>query len=105
MLRTEPNAWIHAAATLCVFALAFWLQVGRMKWCLLILAVVSVWVSEAFNTVLEIMADLMMGERYSPMVKRAKDIAAAAVLAACFGAVAIGILVFGPALFAKLGNS
>ena len=102
MLRTEPNAWIHAFATVAVLGLAFWLQVGRVKLCVLILSVVSVWAAEAFNTVLEIMADLVVVDRYSRTVKRAKDVAAAAVLVASMGALAIGLIILGPPLYERL---
>ena len=102
MLRTEPNAWAHALATVSVLGLAFWLEVGRIKLCLLVLAIVCVWAAEAFNTVLEIMADLVVPDRYSYPVKRAKDIAAGAVLSACIGAALIGLIVLGPPLAARL---
>lgn len=102
MIRTEPNAWVHAFATLLALGLAFWLDVGRVKLCILILSIVSVWTAEAFNTVLEIMADLVVMDRYSRIVKRAKDIAAAAVLVASMGALAIGLIVLGPPLYERL---
>ena len=102
MLWTEPNAWVHAFATALALGLAFWLQVGRVKLCILILSIVSVWAAEAFNTVLEIMADLVVVDRYSRIVKRAKDIAAAAVLVASMGALAIGLIVLGPPLLERL---
>ena len=102
MLRTEPNAWVHALVTVLVLGTAFWLEVGRIKMCLLILAIGSVWAAEAFNTVLEIMADLVVPDRYSLLVKRAKDIAAGAVLTACIGAALIGLIILGPPLAARL---
>lgn len=103
MLRTEPNAWVHALATIAVIALAFWLEVGTIKFCVLILAIVCVWAAEAFNTVLEIMADLVVPDRYSRSVKRAKDIAAGAVLLACIGAAMMGLIILGPPLAARFG--
>jgi len=102
MLVSEPNAWVHALATIAVLGLAFWLRVGRVKFCLLILAIVSVWAAEAFNTVLEIMADLAVPEPHSKVVRRAKDISAGAVLVACLGALAVGVIVLGPPLLARL---
>ena len=94
MIRSEHNAWIHALATMLALGLAWRFQVGRVGFALIVIAIVIVWVAEAFNTVLEIMADLMVGERYSETVKRAKDIAAAAVLIATIGAVVIAILCY-----------
>ena len=102
MLSTEPNAWIHAFATVAAVYLSWWLKLDGVGWILIILAIVFVWTAEAFNTVLEIMADLVVGERYSQIVKRAKDIAAAAVLIASFGALAVGLIILGPPLYERI---
>ena len=106
MLRTEHNAWVHAVATVLVLILCSWLKISRNDFALVIVAIVMVWAAEAFNTVLEIMADLVItGEQPSQAIKRAKDIAAGAVLAACLGAAAIGIIVLGPYLSQRLSQS
>ena len=102
MLFTEHNAWIHALATILALDFAWWLGIDRTGFALIIIAIVIVWVAEAFNTVLEVMADLVVGQRYSKMVKRAKDIAAAAVLIATLGAAGIGVVIFGPPLCQRL---
>lgn len=103
MMRRQHNAWIHAFATALAFFLAYWLRIGKEQLSLIMMAVVGVWVAEAFNTVLELMANLMVGDRYSRVVKRAKDIAAAAVLIASVGALCVGVSIFGPLLFERFG--
>lgn len=95
LLRTEYNAWIHAAATLAVVALAAALRLGRDEWLWLILCVTLVWVAEAFNTALERLADAVSDD-YHPAIKRAKDLGAAAVLIAAIGATVVAAIVFGP---------
>ena len=102
MISTEHNAWFPALATMIVIALACWFRITVVEFAFIVIAIVLVWIAEAFNTVLEIMADLVVGERYSRLVKRAKDIAAAAVLFAVIGAVVIGILILGPHLYNQL---
>ena len=102
MLFTEHNAWVHVLGTILALDFAWWLEVDRNGWALILIAIVLVWIAEAFNTVLEIMADLVVGQRYSKMVKRAKDIAAAAVLIAAMGAVGIGISILGPPFYHRL---
>ncbi len=102
MVMTEHNAWVHALATIVVLDLAWWLKVSSVEFALIVISVVLVWIAETFNTVLEIMADLVVGRRYSRIVKRAKDIAAAAVLIAALGALAIGITILGPHLYLRL---
>ena len=97
MLLNEHNAWLHAAATVLVIVLGLTLHVSRGDWCLLTLAVVSVWVAEALNTAFEFLCNVASPD-FHPMVEKAKDVAAGAVLLAAIGATAVGLLVFVPAL-------
>jgi len=102
LLATQHNAWIHAAATVVVVALGVALGVSRLEWALLIFAIALVWTAEGFNTALEWLCDVAAPE-YHPLVKKAKDVAAAAVLLAAIGSALIGLLVFGPRLLVLLG--
>jgi diacylglycerol kinase (ATP) len=95
MLRTQHNAWIHAAATVLALLLAALLRVSPLEWALLILACLAVWVAEALNTALEFLADATIKE-FHPEIGKAKDIAAGAVLLAAGGAMAVGLIVFVP---------
>lgn len=97
MLAREHNAWIHAAATIAVAALALFFGVTRLEWALLGLAVGLVWAMEALNTALELLAD-EVAPQFRPGIGRAKDVAAFAVLVAALAAVAVGCLVFFPYL-------
>lgn len=97
MLLTQHNTWIHLAATLLVIATGVILRIERMDWCWLIIAIIGVWVAEAFNTALEFLADALHPERH-PMIGKAKDAAAGAVLLAAVGSVFIGLLILGPNL-------
>jgi len=102
MLRTQHNAWIHLAATAAVIAGGAWFALGREEWVWLILAVVAVWTAEALNTAFELLCDVASPE-FHPMVKQAKDVAAAAVLITAIGSAAIGVIVFAPRVWAVLG--
>ncbi len=95
MLRTQHNAWVHLAATVTVFATAAALRVSAADWLWLITAVVLVWVAEAMNTAFEHLCDVVSPE-FHEGVKRAKDVAAGAVLICAAGAVVIGLVVLGP---------
>jgi diacylglycerol kinase (ATP) len=102
LARSQPNAWIHALATAAVCGLALALGVGRAEWTWLAAAIAAVWAAEAMNTALESLADALHPAPH-PMVARAKDLAAAAVLLAAAGAAAVGLLVLGPPLLRALG--
>ena len=102
MLASEPNARIHAIATVVVVILAYRFKIEVGEWALIILVIAGVWMAEAFNTVLELMANLAVGARYSKTVKRAKDIAAGGVLVAAIASVCVGLIVLGPPLLERL---
>ena len=51
--------------------------------------------AEAMNTAVEFVVDLV-SPHYHPLAGKAKDVAAAAVLLAAFGAVIIGLIIFLP---------
>lgn len=101
VLASQHNARIHVAVTLAVLAAGAGFGVSRLEWCALLAAIALVWAAEALNTALETLADAVAPERH-PLVGRAKDAAAGAVLLAALGAAAIGLLVLGPHLFELL---
>ena len=101
IIRTEHNAWVHAVFTVLILLLSWWLEVSFIQFALLVLAIVSVWVAEAFNTVVEILVDIV-SPSFSESAKRAKDIGAAAVLIAAIGAIILGSVILGPLLYEKL---
>lgn len=98
LVSTQPNARIHAVATLAVVAAAAIFHVDRSEWCLLILAIALVWVAEGLNTAIEFTVDLVSPERQK-LAGWAKDVAAGAVLVASLAAAAIGLIIFFPRLF------
>jgi diacylglycerol kinase (ATP) len=102
MLRSQHNAWLHALATLLVVMLGLIGKLERLEWVALIVAVVSVWTAEALNTAFEFLCDVASPE-FHPLVEKAKDVAAGAVLISALGAACIGGLVLIPALL-RLGS-
>jgi diacylglycerol kinase len=101
LLRTQHNAWIHAAVNLAVILLALWLRRSALEWAVLVVAMMAVWVAELINTAVEAAVDLSTTER-SRQAGLAKDVAAGAVLVAAGGAVLVGLLVLGPPLWTRL---
>lgn len=97
MLRTQHNAWLHLAATAAVVAAGFALRISNADWRWLIAAIALVWVAETMNTAFEHLCDVV-SPQFHPSVKRAKDIAAAAVLVCATAAAILGVLTFWPYL-------
>jgi len=101
VLRTQPNAWIHAAASVLVLLLSAWLQLKGSELALIITAIGMVWMAEFLNTALEAVVDLASPQQHN-LARVSKDVGAAAVLIAALCAVMIGLLVLGPPLWARL---
>jgi diacylglycerol kinase len=101
-LRTQRNARIHVLLAIVVIVLGVALDLAPVDWAVLALTIGFVFVSELLNTVVETVIDLVT-EEYHPLAKRAKDVAAGAVLASSITAVVVGLLVLGPPLLRHLG--
>jgi diacylglycerol kinase (ATP) len=95
MFGSQHNAWIHATATVAVVAFGLGFGISRSEWCVLVLAMVAVWSAEALNTAFEFLCDVASPE-FHPLVEKAKDVAAGAVLLSAIGAAVVGSLVFEP---------
>lgn len=95
MLASEPNARLHAIATVLVVLAGFGFGIERDEWLAVVLAIGAVWMAEAFNTAFEALCDVVSPERH-PQIERAKDVAAGAVLLAALAALAVAVIVFGP---------
>lgn len=97
MVVSQHNAWLHAAATLAVIGAGAAVRLQRLEWLGLVVATVLVWMAEAINTAFEFLCDVA-SPGFHPLVARAKDVAAAAVLICAAGALATAAFVFAPHL-------
>lgn len=97
MVTSQHNAWIHAVSTFATVGLGLSLGISRLEWIGLVFAIVSVWTAEAINTALELLCDVASPD-FHPLVEKAKDVAAGAVLISAVGAAVTGLLVLGPRL-------
>jgi len=94
-VAAQPNARIHAVASVLVVALGLALGLPAASWAALLLAMGLVWAAELLNTALEALADAVAPDHHEG-VGRAKDAAAGAVLVAAVAAAGVGLLVLGP---------
>jgi diacylglycerol kinase len=90
--RTQRNVRIHAGVTAAVTVAGIVVRLDAIEWALTALAVALVLAAELLNTAIEAVVDLVSPDDH-PLAKHAKDVAAAAVLVACAGAVGIGVCV------------
>lgn len=95
----EGNFRRESLIALLVFFCAWWFKVGRFQWFILLLAVMLVFLMELWNTIIENVVDLVVGQHFDVRAKRIKDMSAGAVLVASAIAVLCGLYVFFPPLW------
>lgn len=96
--KQEHNAWIHLVATIIVAFMTLYFNVRGAELLAIVVVVGMVWVSEAFNTVIERIIDHISPTRH-PRVEYIKDLSASAVMLSSLTAVLIGVIVFLPKIF------
>lgn len=96
--RSEHNAWLHLAATVCVLAMALWFRLSSAETIQMVFAIGFVWSAELFNTCVERIMDFVSTDRH-PQIKFIKDMAAGAVLVAAITSLIIGAIIFIPKIF------
>ncbi len=98
MFQSQANARIHLAAAIFVGAAGVFFGLERGEWLWIALAIGLVWAAEAMNTAFEFLCDVV-SPTHSEAVRRAKDIAAGAVVITAVVAVIIGTVIFLPYIF------
>ena len=91
LIRNEPNAKIHLVFATILLVAATFLGASIDDWCWFIFCITIVISVEALNTAIERLGDRISPER-DPMIRDAKDTAAAAVLWVSIGAAFIGTI-------------
>jgi diacylglycerol kinase len=100
LIRTQPNAQLHLAATVGAIAVGFLLRLERWEWVAILLCIGLVWAAEALNTALEFLAN-EVDINHRSGIGKAKDVAAAGVLIAAM----ISILIAGVILVHHLPHA
>jgi diacylglycerol kinase len=98
--RSQWNFRVHLSAAIGVIGLAAWLRVSRWEWVGLILCIGLVLTTELVNTAIETAVDLACPEQHD-LARRAKDVAAGAVLIASLTAAIAGTVILLPHLIGR----
>lgn len=100
LFKEEHNSWVHLLFTIFAITLAFWLKISLLEWILVVFCIGFVFVAEIINAAIENICDFISPERHT-MIKRIKDLSAAAVLFSAITSLIIGSLIFLPKLIDK----
>lgn len=93
LLKSENNAKFHLLATGFAISLAFYFEVEKWEWALIVVSILTVFAAEAFNTAIEKLCDYIQPDKQAAIGK-IKDLAAAGVLFAAISAFVIGLIIF-----------
>jgi diacylglycerol kinase len=100
-VRSERNMKIHLVIALLVLIAGFIVKLNISAWTTIIICIAVVFASEMANTAIENLVDLVSPEIH-PKAKLAKDISAGMVLVLAIGSVVVGLMIFIPAIQARL---
>jgi diacylglycerol kinase len=95
LLKNEHNSRIHLLVAIFAIALGLVLKINSPEWCLIILLIGIVFITELLNTSIEKLSDLVNPE-LDEGIRKVKDYAAAAVLISAIISLVIGGLIFIP---------
>jgi len=102
LFSTQTNAIIHGVITVFVIGAGLFFALTATEWCILAITIAMVISTEATNTALETLTDLV-SPNFHELAGRAKDVAAAAVLTTALGAVCVGLIIFLPKVLRLFG--
>jgi len=96
ILTEEKNMRLHALLGFIPLALAWYLQCSTIEWIIIIFCIFMVIIMEFLNTIFENVVDLVTDFEFHPLAKKAKDIAAGAVLVTAIFSLVIAAIIFLP---------
>ena len=97
-VSSQANLRVHLIVAAVVLVAAVLVRFSAIEFVAVLVGMAMVIAAELFNTTLEVLIDYAWPEHH-PMIGRAKDVAAAAVLVTAVGAAIVGVLLFGRHLF------
>ena len=103
VLRTQPNVKVYGVITLAVILAGGLFGISRIEWIILAITIGFVWSAEAFNTAVETLVDLVSPEE-NVNAKIVKDSSAGAVLISAIISILVGLLIFGPRIWALISK-
>ena len=94
-VKSEVNLKVQLGAACLAIAMGLFFQISTNEWLWILLVIFLVLAAEVMNTAIESLSNLVSSE-YHPLIKKAKDAAAGAVLLISILALICGAIVFLP---------
>ncbi len=97
--RSQRNFRKHLVIAFLTFAIAYFLKISVIEFCIIIFANAFVLVIEMINSVVEFVIDAYYKNKWAKLAKLAKDIGAGAVLVSACTSALISLLIFGNKIY------
>ncbi len=94
-IKMERSIRYHLFFGALACLLGFWLNIDRIEWLFVVVAIFMVITAEVINTAIEEAIDIFVKD-YSKKAAIAKDVSAGAVCVAAINALIIGVIIFLP---------
>lgn len=101
--RSQRNFRKHLVIAILTLAIAFFLRVSIIEFCIIIFANAFVLVIEMINSVVEFVIDAYYKNKWAKLAKLSKDIAAGAVLLSAVASATVSCLIYGSKLYQLYG--
>lgn len=96
--KDQPNLYIHLFAAILVICAGMYFKISKIEWLIITLTIGIVIGIEFTNTAIEEVVNSFTDEEH-PSAKKAKDVAAGAVLVVAIMAASVGLIIFLPYFF------
>ena len=97
--RSQRNFRKHLVIAFLTFAIAYFLKISVVEFCIIIFANAFVLVIEMINSVVEFVIDAYYKNKWAKLAKLAKDIGAGAVLVSACTSALISFLILGKKIY------
>lgn len=94
--REERNLRNHFGLGIFPILAGLLLGISKVEWMIIVLCIFLVVIMEFLNTIIETVVDMVTDYDYHPLAKKAKDIAAGAVLVTAVFTIVIASIIFIP---------
>ena len=98
LVRSQFHAKVHIVGAVLAIAFGIFFQISPKEWCIIVLCIGLVLSSEAMNTAVEYIVD-MVSPDYHELAGKAKDVAAGAVLLVAMAAAVVAAIIFLPKIY------
>ncbi len=103
LIKEEHNARVHLFGAIVAISIGLFFGISSNEWLSVILVIGLVIILEIINSSIENIADFISPD-YHEMIKKIKDLSAAAVLIGAITALIIGMIIFIPKIITLCSN-